>query len=43
MTQFALPNFWFHATTAYDLMRHCGAPIGKSDFMAAGGKFDTGK
>jgi hypothetical protein len=30
---FALPNFYFHATTAYALLRHCGAPIGKRDFL----------
>ena len=30
---FALPNFYFHATTAYDLLRHNGVEIGKRDFM----------
>jgi len=30
----ALPNFWFHVTTAYDILRHNGAPIGKGDFLA---------
>lgn len=28
----ALPNVYFHATAAYAILRHCGAPIGKSDF-----------
>lgn len=28
----ALPNFYFHVTTAYDLLRHAGVPIGKRDF-----------
>jgi hypothetical protein len=28
-----LPNFYFHATTAYDILRHCGLPIGKRDFL----------
>ena len=28
----AFPNFYFHATTAYDLLRHAGVPIGKRDF-----------
>ena len=28
----AFPNFYFHVTTAYDILRHNGAPIGKSDF-----------
>jgi uncharacterized protein len=32
---FAYPNFFFHATTAYDLMRHQGVPVGKRDFMGA--------
>lgn len=30
---FALPNFYFHATTAYDLLRHKGVKIGKMDFL----------
>jgi len=30
---FSLPNFYFHATTAYDILRSKGAPIGKRDFM----------
>lgn len=30
---FSLPNFYFHATTAYDLLRMLGAPIGKRDFL----------
>jgi len=30
---FALPNFYFHATTAYDILRHCGVPLGKRDFL----------
>jgi hypothetical protein len=30
---FALPNFFFHVTTAYDLLRHKGVPIGKTDFL----------
>ncbi|HVY50977.1 MAG TPA: DUF1993 domain-containing protein [Devosia sp.] len=28
----AMPNFYFHVTTAYDLLRHAGVPIGKRDF-----------
>lgn len=27
-----MPNFYFHATTAYDLLRHAGLSIGKRDF-----------
>ena len=30
---FAQPNFYFHATTAYDLLRHNGLEVGKMDFM----------
>ena len=29
----ALPNFYFHTTTAYDILRECGVEIGKRDFM----------
>ncbi|MFZ0606380.1 MAG: DUF1993 domain-containing protein [Xanthobacteraceae bacterium] len=29
----SLPNFYFHATTAYDIVRQCGVEIGKRDFM----------
>lgn len=30
----AIPNFFFHATTAYNLLRHNGVELGKSDFIA---------
>ncbi len=30
---FSLPNLYFHATTAYDILRMKGAPLGKRDFM----------
>lgn len=30
---FALPNFYFHITTAYDILRHSGVRIGKQDFI----------
>ncbi len=30
---FSLPNFYFHATTAYDVLRHAGVELGKRDFM----------
>lgn len=35
VTAWALPNFFFHATTAYDILRHQGVPVGKSDFLGA--------
>ena len=31
--EYALPNFYFHATTAYALLRHNGLAIGKGDFI----------
>jgi uncharacterized protein len=31
---FALPNFYFHAATAYDILRHAGVDLGKRDFLA---------
>ena len=33
MMHFAFPNFYFHATTAYDILRHRGVAIGKRDFL----------
>ena len=34
---FALPNFFFHVTTAYGLLRQAGVPLGKRDFLGAAG------
>lgn len=33
LTHFAQPNFYFHATTTYALLRHAGVPLGKSDYL----------
>jgi hypothetical protein len=33
LTEFCLPNFYFHATAAYAILRHNGLPIGKEDFL----------
>ena len=33
LLSFSIPNFFFHATTAYDLLRMQGAPLGKRDFL----------
>ena len=33
LLNFSLPNFYFHATTAYDILRQCGVEVGKRDFM----------
>jgi len=35
LTHFALPQFYFHVTTAYAILRHNGVPIGKKDFIGA--------
>lgn len=37
----ALPNFYFHVTTAYDILRHNGVMLGKADFLA--GAFEMPK
>jgi hypothetical protein len=31
----ALPNFFFHYVTAYDILRHNGVPIGKDDYLGS--------
>lgn len=30
---FAIPNLYFHITTAYNILRHAGVPLGKKDFL----------
>jgi hypothetical protein len=35
LLQFALPNFFFHVTTAYAILRHNGIEVGKNDFIGA--------
>ncbi len=35
LTHYALPNFYFHVTTAYNLLRHNGVPVGKKDFIGS--------
>jgi len=30
----ALPHFYFHVVTAYDILRHCGVAIGKKDYLS---------
>ena len=34
LKHFVLPNFFFHVTTVYALLRHNGVNLGKSDFLA---------
>jgi uncharacterized protein len=33
LMQFSLPNVFFHVTTAYDILRHNGVPLGKADYL----------
>lgn len=35
LLSFSQPNFYFHAATAYDILRMKGVPVGKRDFMGA--------
>ena len=33
LMSFSLPSFYFHVTTAYDILRHKGVPVGKMDYL----------
>lgn len=33
LNHFVLPNFYFHMSAAYAILRHCGVDIGKRDFL----------
>ncbi|MDB4966146.1 MAG: hypothetical protein JWN44_1835 [Myxococcales bacterium] len=35
LVQASLPNFYFHVTTAYSILRHNGVDVGKMDFMGS--------
>ena len=35
LSGFTIPNVYFHATTAYNILRHNGVPLGKMDFFGA--------
>src|SRR6202043_2092027 len=35
LNHFMLPNFYFHCTAAYAILRHCGVDVGKRDFLGA--------
>ena len=35
LNHFVLPNFYFHMTAAYAILRHCGVDVGKRDFLGA--------
>lgn len=34
LSHFMLPNVYFHVTTAYDILRHCGMQLSKTDYLA---------
>ena len=34
LVYFTLPNFFFHVTAAYAILRHCGVELGKLDYLA---------
>jgi hypothetical protein len=36
---FSVPQFFFHLTTAYDILRHCGVELAKKDFLGAPSQF----
>jgi len=36
LQRWAIPNVFFHVTTAYDILRHNGVELGKRDFLNAG-------
>ena len=35
LNHLVLPNFYFHVTAAYAILRHCGVDLGKRDFLGA--------
>ena len=35
LNHFMLPNFYFHYTAAYAILRHSGVDVGKLDFLGA--------
>src|SRR5690348_15346579 len=39
LTDWAMPHFYFHVVTAYDILRHNGLEIGKRDYLAHVGRF----
>lgn len=38
LTTWALPNFFFHVTTAYAILRHNGVDLGKADYLVGGAR-----
>lgn len=41
LLELALPNFYFHMTTAYAILRHNGVPLGKGDYIGSLAYQDT--
>jgi len=39
LTSFVIPNFYFHATTAYAILRHNGVEVGKPQYLAGVGQY----
>lgn len=39
LRDWALPHFYFHMVTAYDILRHSGVDIGKRDYLAGVGRY----
>jgi hypothetical protein len=39
LRDWALPHFYFHVVTAYDILRHEGVPLGKRDYMGHAGRY----
>jgi hypothetical protein len=39
LRDWALPNFYFHLTTAYDILRHHGVDLGKRDYLRNVGRY----
>jgi hypothetical protein len=35
LLNYAMPNLYFHVTTAYDILRHNGVEVGKTDFLGS--------
>jgi hypothetical protein len=40
LVEMALPNLYFHVTTAYAILRHNGVPVGKMDYLGALSVYD---
>ena len=35
LLNYGLPHFFFHVTTAYNILRHCGVEVGKTDYIGS--------